>query len=134
MNINFERLNDRLGKLSQIGRTSEGGARRLALTDADKQGRDLVSGWMGDLNLEVSIDKIGNVFGILKGADQKNPIMMGSHIDTVGNGGHLDGPLGVLSGLEVIETYIDHKITPVHDLCVAIFTNEEGARFQPDMI
>ncbi|MDG1859938.1 MAG: Zn-dependent hydrolase, partial [Emcibacteraceae bacterium] len=83
MNINFERLNDRLGKLSQIGRTSEGGARRLALTDADKQGRDLVSGWMGDLNLEVSIDKIGNVFGILKGADQKNPIMMGSHIDTV---------------------------------------------------
>ena len=134
MNINFERLNDRLGKLSQIGRTSEGGARRLALTDADKQGRDLVSGWMGDLNLEVSIDKIGNVFGILKGADQKNPIMMGSHIDTVGNGGHLDGPLGVLSGLEVIETYIDHKITPVHDLCVAIFTNEEGARFQPDMM
>ncbi|MDG1997443.1 MAG: M20 family metallo-hydrolase [Emcibacteraceae bacterium] len=132
--INFDRLNGRLGELSRIGRTSEGGARRLALTDADKQGRDLVAGWMRDLNLDVSVDKIGNVFGVLKGAEHKNPIMMGSHIDTVGNGGHLDGCLGVLAGLEVIETYIDHKITPSHDLCVAIFTNEEGARFQPDMM
>ena len=134
LKINFERLNNRLQKLSDVGRTPEGGARRLALTDEDKAGRDLVRGWMEELNLEVSIDKIGNIFGVLKGKNNHNPIMMGSHIDTVGNGGHLDGCLGVLAGLEVIETYIDHNITPRHDLCVAIFTNEEGARFQPDMM
>jgi beta-ureidopropionase / N-carbamoyl-L-amino-acid hydrolase len=134
LKINFDRLNDRLGKLSQIGRTSEGGARRLALTDADKQGRDLVSGWMRELGLEVSIDKVGNIFGLYRGAGKKAPIMMGSHIDTVGNGGHLDGPLGVLAGLEVIETFIDHDKIPDHDLCVAVFTNEEGVRFQPDMM
>ena len=134
MKINFDRLNDRLQKLSEVGRTSEGGARRLALTDEDKAGRDLVRGWMEELNLEVSIDKIGNIFGTLIGENRYTPIMMGSHIDTVGNGGHLDGCLGVLAGLEVIETYIDHKIVPKNDICVAIFTNEEGARFQPDMM
>lgn len=134
MNINFERLSDRLQKLSEVGRTAEGGARRLALTDEDKAGRDLVCRWMAELNLEVSIDQIGNIFGILKGKNRHAPIMMGSHIDTVGNGGHLDGCLGVLAGLEVIETYIDYNMTPQHDLCVAIFTNEEGARFQPDMM
>lgn len=134
MKINFDRLNDRLQKLSEVGRTSKGGARRLALTDEDKAGRDLVRGWMEELNLEVSIDKIGNVFGTLIGKTRHTPIMMGSHIDTVGNGGHLDGCLGVLAGLEVIETYIDNKIVPKNDICVAIFTNEEGARFQPDMM
>ncbi|MCC3861287.1 hydantoinase/carbamoylase family amidase [Pseudemcibacter aquimaris] len=134
MNINFERLKDRITKLSEIGRTPEGGARRIALCEEDKQGRDLVRGWMRELGLEVTIDKIGNVFGVLKGSGNKNPIMMGSHIDTVGNGGHLDGPLGVLAGLEVINTYLDHNIIPDHDLCVAFFTNEEGVRFQPDMM
>lgn len=134
MIINFDRLNDRLQKLSEVGQTIEGGSRRLALTDADKQGRDLVRSWMLDIGLAVSIDKIGNIFGVLKGSDNKKPIMMGSHIDTVGNGGHLDGTLGVLSALEVIETYIDQGVLPKHDLCVAIFTNEEGARFQPDMM
>jgi len=134
LNINFKRLNDRIEKLSEVGRTKEGGSRRLALNDADKAGRDLVRGWMVDLGLEVSIDKIGNIFAVLKGSTNKKPIMMGSHIDTVGNGGHLDGCLGVLAGLEVIETYIDNNKTPEHDLSVAIFTNEEGARFQPDMM
>lgn len=134
MKINFERLNDRLQRLSEVGRTPEGGARRLALTDEDKAGRDLVQSWIKDLDLEISIDNIGNIFGILKGTNRHAPIMMGSHIDTVGNGGHLDGCLGVLAGLEVIETYIDHNIKPVNDICVAIFTNEEGARFQPDMM
>ncbi|MBT6037036.1 MAG: hydantoinase/carbamoylase family amidase, partial [Kordiimonadaceae bacterium] len=134
LNINFKRLNGRLQELSEVGRTSEGGSRRLALTDADKAGRDLVQRWMIDLGLEVSIDKIGNIFAVLKGSANKKPIMMGSHIDTVGNGGHLDGCLGVLGGLEVIETYIENGKIPEHDLAVAIFTNEEGARFQPDMM
>lgn len=134
MQINFNRLKSRLEELSKIGRTSENGARRLALTDEDKAGRDLVSGWMRELGLEVRVDQIGNVFGTLKGAAGKPPIMMGSHIDTVGNGGHLDGPLGVLAGLEVIETFLDREMALEHDLCVAIFTNEEGVRFQPDMM
>ncbi len=134
MKLNLPRLHNRVEKLAEIGHTQEGGARRIALTDEDKLGRDLLVSWMTETGLDIHIDQIGNIFGILKGSSGKAPIMMGSHIDTVGNGGHLDGCFGVLSGLEVIAAYVDHGEMPHHDLCVAIFTNEEGVRFQPDMM
>ncbi len=134
MELNQDRMHDRIAALAEIGKTSDGGSRRIALTDDDKLGRDLVVSWMRDVGLDVEIDKIGNIFGTLKGEISGSPIMMGSHIDTVGNGGHLDGCYGVLAGLEVINSFIDHDITPKHDLCVAVFTNEEGVRFQPDMM
>jgi len=132
--ISSERLYRRLAALAKIGTTPEGGVRRLALTDADKQGRDLVVQWMHELGLKVKIDQIGNIFAIRNGQQDLSPMMTGSHIDTVFNGGNLDGNLGVLAGLEIIETLNEHNIDTQRPIAVAVFTNEEGARFQPDMM
>lgn len=133
-NINLERLIGRIEALGRIGALDGGGLGRLALTDADKQGRDLVAGWMTDLGLEVTIDAIGNIFGLRRGHEDGAPVMTGSHIDTVPGGGKYDGALGVLAGLEVIETLRDAGIETRHPLAVGIFTNEEGNRFHPDMM
>ena len=131
--INGNRLLQRLDALADIGSTGDGGSCRLALTDEDKAGRDLVVSWMRDLDLEVVVDAIGNVFGTWNvGAGA--PVMTGSHIDTVRTGGKYDGNYGVLAGLEVIETCKELSITPKRPLSVAIFTDEEGARFAPDML
>ena len=134
LSINAERLQSRIQYLGEIGALEGGGVSRLALTDADKQGRDLVVSWMKALNLDIAIDPIGNVIGTLKGQQDLPCIMMGSHIDTVSTGGLFDGNLGVLAGLEVIETLIDHNITPLQPVAVGFFTNEEGSRFAPDMM
>ncbi|MGA0878338.1 MAG: M20 family metallo-hydrolase, partial [Ilumatobacteraceae bacterium] len=106
---------------------------RLALTDADRDGRDLVLTWMRDLGLDITIDGIGNVIGTWK-VGSGGPVMTGSHIDTVRTGGRYDGNLGVLAGLEVIETLMHAGKIPPRPLAVGVFTNEEGARFQPDML
>ena len=134
LRLSSERLLANLDTLSAIGATPEGGVRRLALSDADKEGRDLVTGWMKELGLSVRIDRIGNIIGTRAGQESLAPVMTGSHIDTVFNGGNLDGNLGVLAGLEVIETLNEASIETSRPLAVAIFTNEEGARFQPDMM
>ena len=132
--INLDRLLHRINTLATIGALDGGGCCRLALSDEDRQGRDLVTGWMNDLGLEVSVDGIGNVVAIRKGSEDGPPVMIGSHIDTVATGGIYDGCLGVLAGLEVIETLNDADITTKRPLAVAFFTNEEGARFAPDMM
>ena len=132
IHVNGKRLMQRLFDLADIGAIDGGGCARLALTDADKAGRDLVVEWMKDLDLEISIDVVGNVVGIWNvGSGQ--PVMTGSHIDTVRTGGKYDGNYGVLAGLEVIQCCQEQGITPLHPLAVAFFTNEEGARFAPDM-
>lgn len=134
--VDGERLLARLDELAQIG-AIEGtaGCARLALTDEDRAGRDLVVAWMRDLDLEVTIDVLGNVVAVLPGADpDASPVMTGSHIDTVRTGGRYDGNLGVLAGLEVLETVRSAGLTPERPLAVAFFTNEEGARFAPDML
>ena len=134
LEINGERLMRRLRELAEIGPIEGGGVSRLALTDADKAGRDLVVTWMRDLGLEVSVDAIGNVVATGRGRTDGPPVMTGSHIDTVATGGIYDGNLGVLSGLEVIETLAERGIVTDRPLSVAFFTNEEGARFPPDMM
>ena len=134
LEINGGRLMRRLRELAEIGPIDGGGVSRLALTDADKGGRDLVVTWMRDLGLEVSIDAIGNVVATGRGRTDGPPVMTGSHIDTVATGGIYDGNLGVLSGLEVIETLAERGIITDRPLAVAFFTNEEGARFPPDMM
>ena len=134
LRINAERLLDTIARLAEVGATPEGGVSRLALSDQDKAGRDLVAGWMRGAWLEVSIDQIGNIFGLMAGQQDLAPVMTGSHIDSVRGGGTLDGPYGVLAGLEVVRTLSEHNITPRRPLMVAVFTNEEGARFQPDMM
>ena len=111
-----------------------GGVCRLALGGEDKAGRDLVVRWMRDAGLTVTVDRIGNVVGVRPGRGDGPPVMTGSHIDTVRTGGRYDGNLGVLAGLEVIETLNDAGIETEHPVAVAFFTNEEGARFAPDMM
>jgi beta-ureidopropionase / N-carbamoyl-L-amino-acid hydrolase len=127
------RLVHRLDALAEISPIDGGGNCRLALTDDDKAGRDLVTGWMRDLGLRVDVDRIGNVIGTWEIGDAP-PVMTGSHIDTVRTGGRFDGNLGVLAGLEVIEACKQAGHTPDRSLAVGFFTNEEGARFAPDML
>jgi len=125
----------RLTALAEIGDTGDGGCARLALTDDDRAGRDLVVSWMRDLGLDVTIDGIGNVVATQSGFDPDvAPVMCGSHIDTVRTGGRYDGNYGVLAGLEVIETVQAAGLALPRPLAVAFFTDEEGSRFQPDML
>lgn len=134
LRINGKRLLERLQSLGEIGALQGGGVCRLALSEEDRQGRERVIGWMRDLGLKVTTDGMGNVFGLRPGQEEGPPVMTGSHIDTVRTGGLYDGNLGVLGGLEVVETLNDAGITTRRPLCVAFFTNEEGARFAPDMM
>ena len=134
LRINIERLVGRIEALAEIGSIKGGGVCRMALSDEDRKGRDLVVYWMRELGLKISIDKIGNVIGIREGLEAGAPVMTGSHIDTVATGGRYDGNLGVLAGLEVIQTLNDAAITTQKPIGVGFFTNEEGARFTPDMM
>jgi N-carbamoyl-L-amino-acid hydrolase len=139
LRVDGDRLWRRIAELGEVGRVDgpagEWGCARLALTDADRDGRDLVVAWMRDLGLAVSVDAIGNVVGTRAGTDPSAaPVMTGSHIDTVRTGGRFDGNLGVLAGLEVVETLETRGIRTRHPISVGFFTDEEGARFQPDML
>lgn len=135
LRIDGRRLLGRLAALSDIGGIAgTTGSSRLAFTDADKAGRDLVRTWMDDLGLTVTVDAIGNVMGVLGGTEDLPPVMMGSHIDTVATGGRYDGNLGVLAGLEVVETICGAGLATRRPLAVGYFSNEEGARFPPDMM
>ena len=127
-------LLEQLNTLAEIGMTPEGACCRLALSDEDRLGRDLLITWMKELKLEVSIDPIGNIFGWRAGLEELPPVMTGSHIDTVRTGGRYDGPLGVLGGLEVVRALNEAGIVTRRPIVVAAFTNEEGARFHPDML
>ena len=134
LHIDIDRLMRRIRALGEFGALEGGGVCRLALTDEDKAGRDLVVGWMRELGLEVTIDRIGNVIGVRPGGEGGPSVMVGSHIDTVTTGGLYDGNLGVLAGLEVVETLNNADVTTHHPIAVGFFTNEEGARFAPDMM
>ncbi len=134
LRIDLPRLLARIAALAEVGAIDGGGCCRLALTDADGEGRKLVAGWMRELGLSVSVDAIGNVVGVRAGLEDGPPVMTGSHIDTVRTGGRYDGNLGVLAGLEVIASLNDAGIVTRRPLAVGFFTNEEGARFSPDMM
>ncbi|ULR87933.1 Zn-dependent hydrolase [Comamonas sp. B21-038] len=135
LRINGNRLWASLMELAQIGATAKGGVCRLALTDLDRQGRDLVTRWAKEAGMTVTIDKIGN--GFMRRPGRNNslpPIMTGSHIDTQPTGGKFDGNYGVLAGIEVVRTLNDHGIETEAPIEVAFWTNEEGSRFVPVMM
>ena len=134
LRLDDRRLLGALDELAGIGAIEGGGCARLALSDEDKAGRDLVAGWMKAAGLDVRIDAIGNVIGLRAGTENLAPIMTGSHIDTVRTGGRYDGNYGVLAGLEVVRALNEAKAVTRRPIAVAFFTNEEGARFQPDMM
>ena len=133
LSVNGARLMKRIMALAEVGAIAGGGCNRLALTDADRDGRDVVVAWMHDLGLEVVVDAVGNIVGTWA-VGEGQAVMTGSHIDTVRTGGKYDGNYGVLAGLEVIETCQQAGIVPPRPLAVGIFTDEEGARFAPDML
>lgn len=134
LRIDIDRLMGRIHALAEVGAIDGGGVCRLALSDEDRAGRDLVVSWMKELGLSVTVDRIGNVVGIRPGREDGPPVMTGSHIDTVATGGRYDGNLGVLAGLEVVSVLNDAGIETRHPVAVGFFTNEEGARFAPDMM
>ena len=134
MRIDKRRLEQSIEELGRIGQTPRGGLTRLALSDEDKRGRDWMVGRMREAGLSITVDQMGNIFGQRAGDPGLPPVMMGSHVDSVPTGGRYDGQLGVLCGLEVIRSLNDAKVRTRHPVTLAIFTNEEGARFQPAMI
>jgi beta-ureidopropionase / N-carbamoyl-L-amino-acid hydrolase len=134
LNIDLQRLLLQVTQLADVGREPNGGTTRLALSSADKEGRDRVVGWMRAANLAVTIDPVGNIFGTRRGTSNDKAVMTGSHIDTVISAGAYDGCLGVLAGIEICRVLNDARIDTKRALVVAVFSNEEGVRFQPDMM
>ncbi len=135
LKINGERLWDSLMAMAEIGATARGGSCRLALSAEDKAGRELFSHWCTAAGLTLSVDTIGNLFARRAGTDKDAAaVMMGSHLDTQPEGGRFDGVYGVLAGLEVVRSLNDHAIQTRKPLEIAVWTNEEGARFTPAML
>lgn len=134
--VDAQRLLGRIRELGAVGRDSEGRLVRLAASDADRLGRDLLVGWLRQAGLDIAIDRVGNIFGIWQSPDNAGqaPLVVGSHIDTVIDAGIYDGCYGVLAGLEVIETLKASGFSPSRPVVVAAFTNEEGVRYTPDMM
>ncbi|QKS72433.1 Zn-dependent hydrolase [Paenalkalicoccus suaedae] len=130
--VSGERLARRLQELAKIGLTQDNGSNRLAFSPEEKAAKELVATWMKEAGLDVRTDGAGNVIGRLEGASPKT-ILSGSHVDSVPNGGHFDGPLGVLAALEVAEAIRASGNTPAKSYEVVIFSDEEGARFQGGM-
>src|SRR6516164_741063 len=129
--VNRDRLLARLDTFNRIGALPGGGNCRLALSDEDRAGRDLLVRWMRDLGLAVTVDAIGNIIGVRGGREDSPPVMFGSHVDTVGTGGRYDGLYGVLAGLEACEALNDAGRATRRPLALVAFTNEEGSRFPP---
>ena len=133
--INGPRLWDSLMQLARIGATAKGGVCRLALTDLDRLGRDLVAGWAREAGMTVTVDRIGNCFMRRPGRNPAlAPVATGSHIDTQPTGGKFDGNYGVLAGLEVVRTLNDQGVQTEAPIEVVFWTNEEGSRFVPVMM
>jgi N-carbamoyl-L-amino-acid hydrolase len=135
LQVHSARLWDSLMALAQIGATDKGGVRRLALTELDRQARDLVCGWFREAGLKLRVDQIGNVFARREGSNPKlAAVATGSHIDTQPSGGKFDGNYGVLAGLEVVRCLNDAGLVTKRPIEVCIWTNEEGSRFTPVMM
>lgn len=129
--ISGKRLAERLDALSRIGRTESNGSDRPGFSHEEKAAKELIMQWMEEAGLTARMDGAGNVFGRLAGKNRDAPaILSGSHVDSIPNGGHFDGPLGVLAALEVAESWKETGYQPEKPFEVVIFTDEEGSRFQ----
>lgn len=121
--------------MAEIGKTKKNGVHRLALSDEDKHARELLISWLKELQLDIKIDDFGNIFARKEGAiPGLPPVVCGSHLDTVPYGGRFDGTLGVLAALEVVSSIMDHNIEHEYPIVIAMFTNEEGARYTKPML
>lgn len=128
--VSGERLAYRLGEISKIGQTIEYGSNRPGFSIEEKRAKELIAKWMSEAGLSIRWDGAGNVIGRLSGKnDQAKAILSGSHVDSVPNGGHFDGVLGVLGALEVVEAWNEIGYVPEKPFEVIIFSDEEGSRF-----
>lgn len=134
LTINPTRLLARIDEMNKIGALPGGGNRRLALSDEDRAARDLLLKWMKEEKLDVTVDEMGNMYGKRAGSTVQPAVALGSHLDTVSTGGRYDGTYGVLAALEVMATLNEQGVTTGRPLLIINFTNEEGARFSPDMM
>jgi len=132
--INGERLKQELERFADFGRTENNGVTRLSLSEEDIRVREYFRACCEELGLLVKVDDMGCMYATLEGTENKPPILIGSHLDTVKKGGRFDGVLGVVTGLEVVRTIIENNITPRIPITIVNFTNEEGARFEPSMM
>ncbi len=134
LQIDRERLWRSLMEMARIGATPKGGCKRLALSDLDKEGRDLFVKWCKEAGCTVTVDRMGNIFARRPGRkNDEPPVVTGSHLDTQPTGGKFDGVYGVLAGLEIIRTLNDSGYETDVPIEVAVWTNEEGSRFAPAM-
>ncbi|MFE4143506.1 Zn-dependent hydrolase [Peribacillus sp. YIM B13472] len=132
--INGERLSRTLENFADFGRTENNGVTRLSLSEEDRLVRDYFCACCKELGMTIKFDDMGNIYATLAGLENKPPIVMGSHMDTVKKGGRFDGILGVAAGLEVVRTLVENNIQPKIPVMIVNFTNEEGARFEPSMM
>jgi beta-ureidopropionase / N-carbamoyl-L-amino-acid hydrolase len=127
LRLNGDRINQQLMALAEFGKNPYGGVSRVAYSEFDRQGREYVMGLMRDAGLDVSIDVAGNIIGKRAGSDPSlKPLLFGSHIDSVPDGGNYDGDVGVLSSIEVARTFREKGITTRHPIHVIVWQNEEG--------
>lgn len=129
LRVNGRRLWDAHMAIAEIGALPGGGSCRLALSDEDREARDLFVRWCKDAGCRVTVDAAGNIFALRPGRRDASPVVMGSHLDTQPHGGRFDGIFGVLAGLEVIRTLNDAGIETELPVAVVNWTNEEGVRF-----
>ena len=135
LRVNGKRLRSTLEEMAKIGGTPGGGVTRLALSDEDKRARDLFVKWLKELDLEITVDEMGNIFGRRPGKNNDlPPVMAGSHIDSQPKGGRFDGILGVMGALEVMRTLHENEVETDHPVVIVDWTNEEGSRFAPAMV
>lgn len=132
--IDPERLERTFDRYAEIGATDDGGLHRLALTDADREVRDLLVSDLEALDLSVRVDELGNVFGRREGSEELPPVLVGSHLDSQPSGGRFDGQLGVLAALETLRALDDAGIETRRPIELVNWTNEEGARFPTPML
>ncbi len=127
--IQKERLQKDFDAMAQLTGLGEG-VNRLAFTDADWKGRQYIIDCMNDAGLDVEIDGFGNVIGYKVGTNPDLPVVMvGSHTDSVPNGGNYDGVVGVLSAIEAVRSMIDDGFEQEHTIAVVDFMCEESSRF-----
>ena len=125
--VNGERVNRDLAELSRFGRNPQGGVSRVAFSDADIAGRRYAIGLMRGAGLDVRIDPVGNLLGHRPGAlPDARPLLFGSHVDSVPEGGNYDGDVGSMAAIEAAQTLRERGYRNRHPLVVAIWCDEES--------
>lgn len=134
MEINLDRVLNDLEKITKFTRTPLNGCTRFSFSAEDKEAREYLFSQMKELGLEIKVDGIGNIRAKYGKDLETQSIMIGSHIDTVGNGGKYDGLIGVLAALEVIRVIHEDKSELIHPIELIIFAEEEGSNFGSTML